>query len=135
MKEKYRSLSYASDLSPYEGTTFTHFLAAPPAFGLGLEAALTLVFPLSNPPVAGVLLGPPAAGFFGAPVLGVAVFFAAVPAALPTFFFAASPAVPVLGFCAAVPAVLAVPTVLGFFAGGNAGLLGVGLYALELFIP
>ena len=99
-----------------------HFFAAVPAFVLGLEAALTLVFPLLNPPAAGILLGAPVAGFLGAPVLGVAAgFFAAVPAALPTFFFAANPAVAVLGFFAAAPAVL------GFFAGGNAGRLGVGL--------
>ena len=127
-KDRIPSLPLAISLC--EDTTSIHF------FAFGLEAALTLVFPLFNPLVAGVLLGPPAAGFFGAPVLGVAAgFFAAVPTAPPTFFFAATPAVPVPGFFAAVPAVLAVPVVLGFFAGGNAGRLGVGLYALELFIP
>lgn len=54
MKERDRSPFLPQHFSLCVDEITIHFLAAVPAFAMGLEAALTLVFPLLNPPVAGV---------------------------------------------------------------------------------
>ena len=114
---------------PFPSHPPIHFFAGAPVFGFGLDAALTLVFPLFTPPVAGALLGVAAGFFWGCATFGLFTAGAPVTAG----FFAAG--VAVVGFLA-VPAAPPVPVVADFFAGGNPGLLlGDGLYALAPFMP
>ena len=117
---------YFSDQAPLYKANHFLFAAPVPALGFGIEAALTLVFPLVTPLVAGGLLGAPA-DFFGTPAPVVAGFLAAGPAA---GFFAA----PVAGLVPA-PTLFAVAGALAFFAGSCGLLLGDGLYVPALFMP